>query len=192
MANASARNIAPAPILRSGSPSNLRVRCSRRTAESRYLPRLRLAPAGRSPAATKARRTAPGIPLLSVGMPPVLLSSTSSLLPVILTHTLPLCSEINRRGCAREPSERCDAYRIILPGFSVLRPRAQISERKRGADRLPVRLRRLPRRPAARIGQVIEPAFEPEGPEGGYDLGRGVTEGQVVFVEQRTDGELAG
>src|SRR5215207_4829437 len=113
MANASARNIAQAPTLRSGSPSNLRVRCSRRTAESRYLPRLRLAPAGRSPAATKARRTAPGIPLLSVGMPPVLLSSTSPLLPVILTHTLPLCSEINRRGCAREPSERCDAHRII-------------------------------------------------------------------------------
>src|SRR5829696_8233129 len=49
MANASARNIAQAPTLRSGSPSNLRVRCSRRTAESRYLPRLRLAPAGRSP-----------------------------------------------------------------------------------------------------------------------------------------------
>src|SRR5829696_753699 len=45
MANASARNIAPAPTLRSGSPSNLRVRFSRRTAEPRYLPRLRVTPA---------------------------------------------------------------------------------------------------------------------------------------------------
>src|SRR5215213_11033417 len=86
---------------------------------------------------------------------------------------------------------RCVAHHLPS-GFSVLRPRAQISERKRGADHLPVRLRRLPRRPAARIEPVIEPAFEPEGPEGGYDLGRGVTEGQVVFVEQRMDGELAG
>jgi hypothetical protein len=119
MANASARNIAPAPTLRSGSPSNLRVRFSRRMAESRYLPRPKVASAGRSPAATKARRrTAPGSPLLSVGVPPVLPSSTSPLIPMILTHTLPSCSEIYRRGCARESSERCDAHRIIYcPGF---------------------------------------------------------------------------
>ena len=119
MANASARNIAPAPTLRSGSPSSLRVRFSRRTAESRYLPRLSAAPAGRSPAATKVRRrTAPGSPLLSVGVPPALPSSTSPLLPMILTPYPPLCSEINRRGCAREPSERCNAHRIIYcPGF---------------------------------------------------------------------------
>src|SRR5215218_7874500 len=193
MANASARNIAQAPTLRSGSPSNLRVRCSRRTAESRYLPRLRLAPAGRSPAATKARRTAPGIPLLSVGMPSVLLSSTSLLLPVILTPYPPvvLRDQPTRLCSGTLRASRCTPHHI-LPGFSVLHPRAQISERKRGADRLPVWLRRLPRKPAAGIGQVIEPPFEREGLEGGYDLGRGVTERQVVFVEQRTDGELAG
>jgi len=115
--------------LRSGSPSNLRVRFSRRTAESRYLPRPRVSPAGRGPAATEARRG--NSPRLSVGVTPVLPSSTSPLLPMILTHTLPLCSEINRRGCAREPSERCDAQHHILPGFSVLPPRAQISETER-------------------------------------------------------------
>jgi len=86
MANPSARSIAPAPTLSSGSPSNLRVRSSRRTAESRYLPHPRVAPAGRSPAASRTRRrTAPGSPLLSVGVPPVLPSSTSPLLPTILT-----------------------------------------------------------------------------------------------------------
>ena len=35
-------------------------------------------------------------------------------------------------------------------------------------------------------------AFEPDGPDGGHDLGRGVEEGQVAFVEQRANGELAG
>jgi hypothetical protein len=75
MANPSARSIAPAPTLSSGSPSNLRVRSSRRTAELRY-----------RPAATRTRRrTAPGSPLLSVGVPPVLPSSTSPLLPTIFT-----------------------------------------------------------------------------------------------------------
>jgi hypothetical protein len=133
MANASARNIAQAPTLRSGSPSNLRVRCSRRTAESRYLPRLRLAPAGRSPAATKARRrTAPGSPLLSVGVPPVLPSSTSPLLPVILTPYPPV---VLRDQPARLCSGTLRALRCtphhILPGFSVLHPRAQISETER-------------------------------------------------------------
>ena len=29
------------------------------------------------------------------------------------THPIPLCSEINRRGCTREPSEPCDAHSII-------------------------------------------------------------------------------
>jgi hypothetical protein len=90
MANPSARSIAPAPTLRSGSPSNLWVRSGSRTAESRYLPRRRVAPAGRSPAATKTiRRTAPGSPLLSVGVPPVLPSSTSPLLPMILNPSPP-------------------------------------------------------------------------------------------------------
>jgi hypothetical protein len=51
--------------------------------------------------------------MLSVGVLPVLPSSTSPLLPMILTHTLPLCSEINRRGCGLEPSGRCDTHRII-------------------------------------------------------------------------------
>ena len=46
-------------------------------------------------------------------------------------HTLPSCSEINRRGCAREPSERCDAQHHIPPGFSVLHPRVRISESER-------------------------------------------------------------
>src|SRR5215208_5810921 len=194
MANASAKDIAPAPTLRSGSPSSLQVRFSRRTAESRYLPRLRVAPAGRSPAATKARRrTAPGSPLLSIGVPPVSPSSTSPLLPVILTPYPPvvLRDQPTRLCSGTLRALRCTPHHI-LPGFSVLHPRAQISERKRGADRLPVWLRRLPRKPAAGIGQVIEPPFEPEGLEGGYDLGRGVTERQVVFVEQRTGGELAG
>src|SRR5215216_3884587 len=131
MANASARNIAPAPTLRSGSLSNLRVRFSRRTAETRYLPRPRVA--GRSPAATKARRrTAPGSPLLSVGMPPVLLSSTSPLLPVILTPYPPV---VLRDQPARLCSGTLRALRCtphhILPGFSVLHPRAQISETER-------------------------------------------------------------
>jgi hypothetical protein len=90
MANPSARIIARAPTLRSGSLSNLWVRSGSRTAESRYLPRRRVAPAGRSLAATKARRrTAPGSPLLPVGVPPVLPSSTSPLLPMILTPSPP-------------------------------------------------------------------------------------------------------
>jgi hypothetical protein len=29
------------------------------------------------------------------------------------THPIPLCSEINRRGCTQEPSEPCDAHSII-------------------------------------------------------------------------------
>src|SRR5215213_10257531 len=119
MANASAKNIAPAPTLRSGSPSSLRVRFSRRTAESRYLPHLRIAPAGASPAATKARRrTAPGSPLLSVGVPPVSPSSTSPLLPMILTPYPPV---VLRDQPARLCSGTLRALRctpiIYSPGF---------------------------------------------------------------------------
>src|SRR5215218_11517957 len=133
MANASARNIAPAPTLRSGSPSNLRVRFSRRTAEPRYLPRLRVTPADRSPAATKARRTnAQGFPLLSVGVPPVLPSSTSPLLPMILTPYPPvvLRDQPTRLCSGTLRALQCTPHHI-LPRFSVLRPRAQISETER-------------------------------------------------------------
>jgi hypothetical protein len=52
------------------------------------------------------------------------------------THPIPLCSEINRRGCTREPSEPCDAQHHILVGFSVLHPRAQISETVRSMTAL--------------------------------------------------------
>src|SRR5215203_1324157 len=122
--------MAPAPTLRSGSPSNLRVRCPRRTAESRYLPRLRVAP---SPAATKAsRRTAPGSSLLSLGLPPVLPSSMSPLLPMILTSYPPvgLLDQPARLCSGTLRALRCTPHHI-LPGFSVLHPRAQIFRTER-------------------------------------------------------------
>jgi hypothetical protein len=47
-------------------------------------------------------------------------------------HPLSLCSEINRRGCTREPSERCDAHRIIyclgFPFYSFERKSPRKSE----------------------------------------------------------------
>src|SRR5215204_6206219 len=101
-------------------------------------------------------------------MSPLLLMILTPYPPVVLRDRPARLCAGTLRGALR-----CAPHHI-LPGFSVLRPRAQISERMRGADCLPVRLRRLPRRPAARIGQVIEPAFEPEAPKVAMTWGEGL------------------
>ena len=135
MANATARIIAPTPTLRSGSPSNQRVRSRSRTAEPLYLPPRRVVPA-RVLLAGTTRKIASGSPPSSAGVPPALPLSKRPLFPMIPTPSLPLCSEVNRRDCTRKPSERCDARCIIYClGSSFYIVGRKSPRRAEGSDR---------------------------------------------------------